>query len=70
VRTAPSPLRVNPLRRQQVTGLPTLRLHSLPMPQHRRRPLLSRLPVWFWVVVMCALLAWLLFKLRHVIFWR
>jgi len=48
--------------------LSTLRLDILPMPQHPRRPLLSRLPVWFWAVVMCALLAWTLFKLRHLIF--
>ena len=63
-----APVVFNPLRLQQFTGLPTLRLDSLPMPQHRRRPLLSRLPVWFWVVVMCALIAGLLFKLRHVFF--
>jgi hypothetical protein len=30
--------------------------------------LLSRLPVWFWVAVLCAMVMWLLFKLRHVIF--
>jgi len=41
----------------------------MPMPQRPRRPpLLSRLPVWFWVVLLCALVGGLIFKLRHVLF--
>ena len=43
--------------------------HPLSMPQRPRRPpLLSRLPVWVWVALLCALVAGLVFKLRHVFF--
>ena len=53
----------------RVCGLLSLEANPALMPQRSRRPpLLSRLPVWFWVVLLCALVAGLVFKLRHVLF--
>ena len=41
----------------------------LPMPPRPRRPpILSRIPVWVWIAVLCAFIGWLVYKLRHAVF--
>ena len=37
-------------------------------PRSRRPPLLSRLPVWVWILFLCAFIGWLVYRLRHAIF--
>lgn len=60
--------RPNSLHLHRAQSLPTSGPEVPRMPPRPRRPLLSRLPVWFWVVVLCAMMGWLLFRLRHVLF--